>query len=257
MGMPWVAIVNSHLLLTFTRTKKQLSLGENLDNLKTLSVNSLPIHLPTLSQTITPNILDDVTQALPLIKNTLDTPIADGQVLEVNFKFPNNPDLNGLPIIVMMVAYQNYFIVNYVVEKPDSYEHIGQDDMNEAGINASQLHQYAMENFRNLANNGRNARIHGKPEEGILAVTMGGDFESSLVLLDDFWDKRIAGTFQDDYVIAILAKDLLFIVDRNNQQAMNHIRKMMAKFKAEKGVIVSEYFYYRKDKRWQLYSGYH
>lgn len=68
-------------------------------------------------------------------------------------------------------------------------------------------------------------KIHGDPEE-IVMVTAGGNFEAALILLPYFWE-NIHNIMGSEVVVAIPARDLLFITKASNPAAVSKLKNMV------------------------------
>lgn len=68
-------------------------------------------------------------------------------------------------------------------------------------------------------------KIHGDPEE-IVMITAGGNFEAALILLPYFWE-HIHNVMGSEVIVAIPARDLLFITKASNPDAILKLKNMV------------------------------
>ena len=76
--------------------------------------------------------------------------------------------------------------------------------MEAAGLDAEALHATGMENLVRLASERTRLQPHGH----IFALFLDGNFEASLLLLDDLWERALAGYIQGGFVVAVPARDV-------------------------------------------------
>jgi uncharacterized protein YtpQ (UPF0354 family) len=92
--------------------------------------------------------------------------------------------------------------------------------------------------------------LHGDPTD-IMMLTNGGHFEAATMLLDDIW-VNVEDMVNDEVCVAIPARDLMFIVGRNNSKGRESLRMAVRKFFDQKetpGAIV-RHIYAREDAKW-------
>lgn len=68
-------------------------------------------------------------------------------------------------------------------------------------------------------------KIHGDPEE-IVMITAGGNFEAALILLPYFWE-HIHNVMGSEVIVAIPARDLLFITKASNPDAILKLKNIV------------------------------
>ncbi len=75
-----------------------------------------------------------------------------------------------------------------------------------------------------IAEIGEEIRVNGDPDD-IMMVTAGGNFEAAIILIDNFWE-QMHQIIKGNAVIAIPAKDLLFICKEDNQEAIQKLKEI-------------------------------
>lgn len=83
-------------------------------------------------------------------------------------------------------------------------------------------------------------------QDGFFLISAGGDYEASLLLLDDIWS---AGQIKvdGDIVVGVPAKDVLLVTGSRNRKGLKAVRELVAKFVAQQRYAVSDaLFVYRE-----------
>ena len=111
----------------------------------------------------------------------------------------------------------------FAVDKGDSYE-ILQNEMLKKNPNLTLdvLHQISINSL--VQEIGDQIQMNGDPNH-IVMVTAGGNFEAAIILIDNFWD-QIHQILDGNAIVAIPAKDLLFICKEHNQEAVDKLKEI-------------------------------
>lgn len=101
-------------------------------------------------------------------------------------------------------------LVAYLVDEGESYSYVQHRHLAEANLTPEQLHAQAIENLAALAETCAEVREFGN----IYAVLMGGNFEASVILVNQFWSEWYAQLAPNGFVAAFPARDILAFVTR-------------------------------------------
>jgi uncharacterized protein YtpQ (UPF0354 family) len=96
-------------------------------------------------------------------------------------------------------------LVASVVDVGGQFRYIQAGHLREAGWSADQLHVHAVENLRAFARENLKLVDYG----GTYAVILDGNFEASLLVVDDFWDRIATRQAGPDIAVALPARDVL------------------------------------------------
>lgn len=140
--------------------------------------------------------------------------------------------------------YNEALTLLYGVDSPASFRYLTLDDLPEIRLDGQSLRSLAAENLKRVL---PEVRIHRIERDGALsAVLAGGVYESSLILLDDFWKKErfeITG----EIVIAVPARGFLFVADSARVQVLSVLRRTAAKMMKTEQYPMTDYLFIRKD----------
>jgi uncharacterized protein YtpQ (UPF0354 family) len=114
-------------------------------------------------------------------------------------------------------------VVFYVEDRPRAVQYLTEQRLAASGLKRADLRALALNNLQALI-----AVIRIQEGRGVYMVTAGGTYESSLLLLDDFWRaRRIA--VDGDYIVAIPSRDQLFVAGSKNHEAVARLRVIAAR----------------------------
>ncbi|PGE94311.1 hypothetical protein COF51_25010 [Bacillus pseudomycoides] len=103
----------------------------------------------------------------------------------------------------------------------DYFQYVQNKHISEEGLDEEQLVEIGINNLYKLADE-KELRVH-RLSEGCFALILDGNFEASLIVLDDLWEHSLKEFVSNGYAVAIPARDILVFCDCN---ASNGIEKM-------------------------------
>lgn len=107
----------------------------------------------------------------------------------------------------------------------------------------AKLHRLALENLQRLL-----PKIEVRAgRDGLLVVSAGGDYESSLLLFDDIWaggQFKVAG----DIVVGVPARDVLLVTGSRNRKALKAMRAVAQALARGEHALSATLLVYRKGK---------
>lgn len=115
-------------------------------------------------------------------------------------------------------------LVAYLVDEGDSFTYVQGRHLRVAGIDKDQLHARAVENLRNLAEGQVTIRQNGPTH----ALFFDGNFEASLILLDEMWDEDLVQYHGSEPVVAIPARDVLCFCNASSVDGMTNCERSSA-----------------------------
>jgi uncharacterized protein YtpQ (UPF0354 family) len=170
-------------------------------------------------------------KAIPYIKPSLK-----GAEATVQLKREDEPVLRNLG---------NGLLVAYLVDIGEVFEYIQVRDLIRAGLTEEELHERSMANLVALMN----ARLDIKPYGNVSAVFLDGNIESSLLLVDELWDSRLASMRKYGFIAVAPARDVLAFTDVSSSQGIAELREIASR--AEGGDhLISPVLFRRRGKLW-------
>src|SRR5215204_2171614 len=105
----------------------------------------------------------------------------------------------------VLLDLKNGLLVAYLVDDGQAFSYVQHYHLAEAGITIAQLHEYGLSNLRQIAKEKLRVQEYGP----IYTVFLDGNFEASLILVDELWDKGLADLVQGEFIAALPARDVL------------------------------------------------
>lgn len=166
----------------------------------------------------------------------------------------SNPEGNGpivqLPLQATPVVrrYNDDLCICYVVDCGNRYEYIQECHLTLDRINRDELHSNGLHNLRTLVAQ-REARVH--PYQGVFAFLMHGDFEASVLLLDDLWDGEFRQFVKGEYAAAVPARDMLAFCDNSSTEGIAELQRIIERVQPTQDHLLTKTLYVRRNGRWQ------
>jgi uncharacterized protein YtpQ (UPF0354 family) len=145
-------------------------------------------------------------------------------------------------------GYSAGLCICYLVDDGDSYSYVQNRHLDQDAISEEELHRIGLDNLADLANQ-RDLRV--QPYHSIYAVLMGGDFEASLVLLDQLWEHQFRQFVSGQYAIAVPSRDILAFCDASSSAGVAQLQQLIGRIYKDGDHLISDRVYVRHDTTWQ------
>ena len=122
-------------------------------------------------------------------------------------------------------SFNNELIVVYAEDDPTRMRYLTTSE--DIGVGRQELRALAVENLKRIL-----PKIEMRGDDHVLLVSAGGDYEPSLLLLDEIWSGgqiKVKG----DIVVAVPARDALLVTGSRDRTGLKRIRELAAKFVAQ------------------------
>jgi uncharacterized protein YtpQ (UPF0354 family) len=144
--------------------------------------------------------------------------------------------------------YNDQLIIAYAEDKENTIRYLTHADVKSLSINEDSIKQIAVRNLDRLL-----ASIQKKGGDGVYMITAGGDYEASIILLDNVLTKENLPV-DGDLVIAIPNRDMLLITGTNNKAGIEKIKEVSKKSFETGSYQVSEYLYKWNGKTFEKFE---
>jgi len=155
----------------------------------------------------------------------------DKQVIELIYE-PLNEDL----------------LVVYGEDTPTSVQYFASEVFEKSGIDRKELRALAVRNLRGILNGVDLLKV-----EGVSSLTSGGDFDASLLLIDEVWDKEKLQV-KGEIVVAIPARNMLLFADGNDIAAVASLRRLADRVVSEDPYSLTSQLFVRRDGAFRRYK---
>jgi uncharacterized protein YtpQ (UPF0354 family) len=140
----------------------------------------------------------------------------------------------------------NGLLVAYVVDGGQSFEYVQNRHLAKAGITTDDLHAAAMNNL--LGFMGERTRM--QPHGNIFGMFLDGNFEASLLLVDQLWDQALVSYAPNGFVVAVPARDVLAFADVNSTAGIAELRGFVSRLFPNGDHLISQDLYSRRPGHW-------
>jgi len=138
-------------------------------------------------------------------------------------------------------------LIAYAVDVGASYQLVQHRHLDDEHTSEERLHEVGIRNLLTTASE-RDLRV--QPYQNIYAVLMGGDFEASLILLDQLWEHQFRQFVAGEYAIAIPARDILAFCNSTSTQGLDELRQLIERVHATSDHPISSRIYVRRQAHW-------
>jgi uncharacterized protein YtpQ (UPF0354 family) len=159
----------------------------------------------------------------------------------IDLPFENSPVFTDLG---------NGLMVTYIVDEGDVFKYIQHRHLTSAGLTVEELHKSAVKNLANIA------RINGlkiNPYGSIFPLILGGNFEASLILVDELWDEWVGHLTPSGAIVALPCRDVLAFCDASSDAGIEELRRLVIRVQGGDHPI-SPILYRRHESTWQRYA---
>ena len=166
-------------------------------------------------------------QALAATLDHEPTPVPDGTPLKLRMAAKPGSALVDTDAVALpaMRATGGVFGVMYMVDEGDHYTSINQSELEAVGMTLDSLHRLALNNLKKLVQ-GDQPGLKFQPGPLLKMFMMGGDFESSLVLVDELWDVSVPHETPGDLNVCIAARDICIYCSAQSTQGLARLREI-------------------------------
>ena len=169
-----------------------------------------------------------------------------------------SPSEDGRPVVTLspedspvVRPYSGDLHVCYLVDKGQSYGYVQNHHLEDDGISADDLHQIGLRNLKRLITQ-RNAKV--QPHGNLFAFLAGGDFEASVMLLDEFWEGEFRKFVTGKYAAAIPARDVLAFCDVDSAKGITELQAVINRIWPTGNHLISDKIYVRQTTGWRALS---
>jgi uncharacterized protein YtpQ (UPF0354 family) len=147
----------------------------------------------------------------------------------------------------VLTDLHNGLLVAYLFDAGDRFAYVQGRDLAAAGLSREDLHDLGVANLAQLA--AARCRLHVAGP--VFAVVMDGNFEASLILVDDLWAVEFSEHTPNGCMVAIPARDILAFCDAESDLGRAELRAIVQRVTPLGDHLISERLYRRHSNgRW-------
>lgn len=139
--------------------------------------------------------------------------------------------------------------VVYAEDTPNSLRYFPQSELRDAGLEHAQLRHLALANLRRKL-----PEIDSQRGPLLTMLIAGGNFESSLLLLDELWEKQ-ARQVSGEVVIAVPSRDVLIHADSARPEAIERLRELAQQALQDNSYPITDRLFVYRNGGFEGYDG--
>jgi uncharacterized protein YtpQ (UPF0354 family) len=144
--------------------------------------------------------------------------------------------------------YNDQLIIFYAEDTENNIRYLTSSDTDSLSINKDSLRPIAIRNLGRILTN-----VQRQGDNGIYMLTAGGNYETSLILLNKLLTKETLPV-NGDFVIAIPNRDLFLVTGSNDKAGVSKLKEIVKKSYEKGSYQVSEYLYKWNGKIFEKYE---
>jgi len=181
------------------------------------------------------------SQEIPLeLKRIL--PVVKGVEFLESYKNIPSSKIEDLPY------HENYadgLVILYALDSEKAVKYISEKEFKELKIDKEELRSAAFNNFKNRA-----IKEQIKETNGVYEIYYDGNYESSLLLFDDVWE-RLKTMVDGELIVAIPTRDIL-IASGSNTIDLTKFKAGIDDVYSQNSYSITRNIYVRKDNKWKI-----
>lgn len=144
--------------------------------------------------------------------------------------------------------YNEQLIVAYVEDLGSRVRFINSDDLKKANVERKDLWEFSVNNLRKTLTD-----VKKVGENGSYELTSCDNYESSTILLKEYWDKS-KFDIDGDFVVAIPNHNIIYITGTNNKKGIEDVKAKTKESYATVGHPLSPYIFKWNGKKFEKYE---
>jgi uncharacterized protein YtpQ (UPF0354 family) len=138
-------------------------------------------------------------------------------------------------------------VVVYAIDTPSNIAYLNPDELEKLGVQREGLRALAVRNLRGLL-----PGIQVERGEKLAMAVADGNYEASLLLFSDLW-AREAEKMRGQPVVAVPARDLLVFADSADAEAVEQLRQLAVRMRAEATYSLTDRLFVLRGDRWERF----
>ncbi len=143
------------------------------------------------------------------------------------------------------IAYSDDMSIFFLIDEGDSFRFVLNSDLKQDKLTLEDLRQIGVANLRTVA-----AQIEIRKNDEYLFFLGNGNFEASLILLDEIWTDWLSEYCPNGYVAALPARDVLAVADKGRKESVAKLSALIERVWPNGDHLLSKSLYERRKDKW-------
>ena len=139
----------------------------------------------------------------------------------------------------------DHLVMMYAEDREKGLSYLSTEDVEELGLVKQELLKTALKNVKEVMGD---LETHG--EEGTYLLTAGGNYESTLLLMEWIWSQDTLPV-KGEYVVALPSRDVLMVTGHQDKSGMEKLKRVSKKAFNESSYRISPVLFLRDGKQWK------
>lgn len=148
------------------------------------------------------------------------------------------------------VDYSDELAIFFLIDEGESFTFVMDNQAEDSGKTLEEVLAIGISNLRLIAD-----EVEIKKNQDFIYFTGSGNFEASLLLVDEIWDEWLSDLCPNGYIAAIPARDILAVCDKNDHEAATKLAALIGRVWDGGDHLLSNKLYTREGKKWVPLAG--
>ena len=183
---------------------------------------------------------DMISSSLPYLKTKIN---------ESTNKFEEEITISELSFPVQMNLNDKLHI-EFLMDKGSLYQYIVKEFLDKSGLSLEELLKNSINNLWTKIENG----LKLMPVGNVKGLIIGGDFEASLFIIDDIWDRTFFDESKGDIIVAIPARDMIIFGYSKIDSTVQELENIVEQTWKSGDHLITKQLYIRQNSEWMEFN---
>jgi uncharacterized protein YtpQ (UPF0354 family) len=143
-------------------------------------------------------------------------------------------------------------LVTFLVDQSTHYEYVLNRHLEQANVSIQTLVDIGLNNLRKMV---VERGVEVRDYQGIHSLFFDGNFEASLLLVDELWDEWLSHLVETGYVVTIPSRDVIAFCERTSREGISQLQAVSDRVQqSHPDHPLSSNLYIRQEGKWVSYS---
>ncbi|MFC4808636.1 DUF1444 domain-containing protein [Paenibacillus sp. GCM10023250] len=149
------------------------------------------------------------------------------------------------------LPFNDDLIINFVYEVEDFeyFLYVNNGNLEEENMTIPEQRHYGIDNLIERANE-YNLQIQ-EYETGCYGLILDGNFEASLILIDNLWEDSLKHYITNNFIVAIPSRDVLVFCDSQSEQAIEELKRTIQSVWEDGDHLLTNKLLIRSGGKWE------
>jgi uncharacterized protein YtpQ (UPF0354 family) len=136
--------------------------------------------------------------------------------------------------------------IEFLMDEGKDYQYVVNEFLDKSKMSKEQLLERSIDNLWSKIESG----LKVYPVGNVKGLVMGGDFEASLFIIDQLWDKSFADKSKGEIIVAIPARDMITFGYSKVESTIDELNAIINRTWKNGDQLITKQLYIRKNSNW-------